>query len=253
MKLATAKLTKLVIADAPNLDPIHVYAEDMGHGRGSLLVRCYDRAWYAYWGAMGREKDGSTTTVQKFVLSCDTGYLTDNLVCGNRARITSSIQQAHDERYVGRIVDAIKRAFQQLQPVVTPARAGRIARMAHANDLIQVISRHGRKFFRSSDGHRVARIEMDARGKLWWIDDYRGARICMERFARYEHEWRGFSHGGTLKQLAQMMRDYIKTSERIPLGYICQPRMEHGDIWGYGAAAEACRAEAAQLPIILKL
>lgn len=39
MKLATAKLTKLVITDAPNLDPIHVYAEDMGYGAAAEACR----------------------------------------------------------------------------------------------------------------------------------------------------------------------------------------------------------------------
>lgn len=252
MKLTTAKLTKLVIQDAPALDPISIYAEDIGPGQGSLLVRVFDRAWYAYWGAMGKNNDGIPYTVQQFVLSCDTGYITSNLVRGNRGRISSATQQAHDERYVERIAAAIKQAFRQLQPVVTEQRAGRLERMAHANELIRVISRHGRSFFWNEKAQRRASIEMDARGKLWWIDDYRGARVCMERFAGHETSWRGFSHGGTLKQLAQMMREYIKTGVRIPLGYICQPRLgsADGDIWGYGADAEACRSEAAALPII---
>lgn len=245
MKFATTKLEKLVITDAINLDPIHVYAEDIGPGKGSLLVRCYDRAWYSYWGAMGRQKDGSTTTVRQFVLSCDTGYLTDNLVRGNRSRITSATQQAHDERYVERIAAAIKQAFTQLQPRVTKKRAERLERLQHANQLIKVISSHGRRFFWNELAQRVARMEMDARGKLWWLDDYRGKRICIEKMGGYEHSWRGFSHGGTLKELAQMMRNYVKTGRRISIGHIA------ASYWGYdGDAVDACRAEAMDIPII---
>lgn len=135
----------------------------------------------------------------------------------------------------------------------TKAAEARLERLDHANELIRVISDHGRRFFWNYANKRVARLELDGRSKVWWIDDYRGSRVCTEKICGYEHSWRGFSHGGTLMQLVQMMRDYIKTGERIPLAYICmQRRMDtDGDIWGYGAeAAAACREAAAKLPII---
>lgn len=120
MNLTATKLTKLVIANVPALDPIHVYAEDIEPSRGSLLVR-FDRAWYAYWGAMGTQKDGTPTTVRQFVLACDAGYIASNLVRGNRCRITSTNQQDYEERYVERIAEAIKQAFAAQHPSATPA------------------------------------------------------------------------------------------------------------------------------------
>lgn len=243
MKLEKIKLEKLIITDAPSLDPIHVYTEDLGPGKGSLLVRCFDRAWYAYWGAMGKQKDGTPTTVRQFVLSCDTGYITNNLVRGNRGRISSATHQAHDERYVERIAAAVQCAFKQQQPRMTKDRLARMERLQHANDLIKTISEHGRRFFWNDLGKRLARLDMDERGKLWWIDDYRGSRVCVERFGGREHAWRGFSHGGTLKHLVQMMRDYVKSSTLISALYIAQ------DCWGYSPEeAAACRMKSLENP-----
>lgn len=48
-----------------------------------------------------------------------------------------------------------------------------------------------------------------------------------------------------MKQLVQMMRDYVKTGEQIPLGYIAQ------DCWGYDwQAAKATIDAAITMPII---
>ncbi len=245
MKLSTSTLTKLVIADAPGLDPIHVYAEDQGAGQGSLLVRCWDRAWYAYWGGMGKQPDGSATTVRQFVMWAGSDYTANCLIRGTRACITKQDVERRDMAYLIRIVEAIKRAFEAQQPRVTKQRAARLERLRHVNTLIEVISRHGRRFFWNDQAKRVARMEMDARGKLWWVDDYQGKRICIEKMGGYEHDWRGFSHGGTLKDLVQMMRNYVKTGYQIHSGYIAV------SYWGYPEdAAEACRAEAKMLPII---
>lgn len=245
MKLTTAKLTKLVITDAPALDPIHVYAEDIAPSRGSLLVRCFDRAWYAYWGAMGTQKDGTPTTVRQFVLACDSDYIAENLVRGNNARITDEDQRQYEDSYVTRIAEAIKLAFKSQEPRPTKQRQDRLERLAHANALIKVISDHGRRFFWNHKTNRVACIEMDARGRLWWIDDYKATRVSMEKIGGHEHRWYGFSHGGTLKDLVRNMRDYIKTGERISLYHIAQ------DCWGYSPEGKFKTREAAkELPII---
>lgn len=246
MKLTATELTKLVITDpGSHLDPIHVYLEDIGPGRGSLIVRCFDRAWYAYWGAMGTQKDGTPTTVRQFILSCDPYYVTNCLVRGNNGRITSGTQRNYDETYVLKIATAVRKAIEYQQPRPTAQRMARIERLQHANALIKVISDHGRRFFWNDTDKRVASIAMDARGRLWWHDDYRGTRVSMEKIGGHEHRWRGFSHGGTLMGLAKQMREYIKTGERIYINYIAQ------DCWGYmpGAAFE-CRNAAKQIPII---
>jgi hypothetical protein len=123
-------------------------------------------------------------------------------------------------------------------------------RVLHANQLIAAISRHGRRFFYSSSKGRTASMEIDSRGKVWFIDDYTGKRI----YTHYERHWRGFSHGGTLKDLVKLMRDYIRTGERINIDFIAPNRGildgSH-DMWGYGdEACLACKNEARKLEII---
>lgn len=121
-------------------------------------------------------------------------------------------------------------------------------RVEHANQLIQVIAAHGRKFFYSKTAGRVARIEIDARGRVWFVDDYSERRI----YTHTPHRWRGFTHGGTLRSLVEDMRDYIIRGERIRRWKIA-PAYSHsdGDIWGYGSeAAAAVRAAAYALPIM---
>lgn len=118
-------------------------------------------------------------------------------------------------------------------------------RLGHANALIQAISRHGRRFFYSATSGATGRLELDGRGRVWWIDEYRGARVYVAHSGR----WRGFSHGGTLRGLIQALHGYIQRGELLHPEYIA-PAMSYGDMWGYGTeAAAAVRAEAHQLPM----
>lgn len=124
----------------------------------------------------------------------------------------------------------------------------KVERLGHANALIEVISRHGRQFFRNRESGTIARLELDGRGRVWWIDDYRGARVYVAHSGR----WRGFSHGGTLRSLIQALHQYIQRGELLHPEYIAPCRMnpQNGDIWGYGfEAAAAVRTETAALPL----
>lgn len=124
-------------------------------------------------------------------------------------------------------------------------------RLQHANALIEVISRHGRRFFFNAKDKRIARLELDARGRIWWIDDYRGSLVYTGKVMGYNHGWRGFSHGGTLRALVEDLVRYIKTGEKLSKWHIAPDYVSHdGDIWGYGAeAAKAVREEAHKLPL----
>lgn len=124
-----------------------------------------------------------------------------------------------------------------------------VQRLNHANELIQVIASHGRRFFFSRSRNAFAFFEVDADGALWFVDDYTGKHISPLE----QGKWQGFSHGGTLKELVQAMSDYIMKGQRIPIGWIATPRSnpENGDIWGYGTeASDSVRAAAKKLPII---
>lgn len=240
MKLTTKPTTMLLIEDLMQpphrLDPIRVITENFEPGKGRIIITCYDAAWVGYWGAMGGK------TVEQFFTSCDADYLAGNMGCAR------SLSQSNGNRaYLVRVIRAVQDALIKRQPKITPARQARLDRVGHANELIRVISDHGRRFFWNERDKRIARLELDQRGKVWWVDDYRGTRVCIEKFGWYEHRWQGFSHGGTLKSLVQAMRDYIKTGDRIPLGYIGM------DCWGYDEAAAATIEAARGLPIILNL
>lgn len=126
------------------------------------------------------------------------------------------------------------------------AEALKASRIEKANALIQVIGDCGRGFFRRKD--RYARIEIDARGRAWWIDDYTEKRIYMH----YPGRWRGFSNGGTLRALADHLREYALRGTRVPAnqfgpwpGWLC-----NGDLWGYGKDMETVRTAALEFGII---
>lgn len=121
-------------------------------------------------------------------------------------------------------------------------------RVEHANALIRAISSHGRRFFYSYEHDRVARMSIDPRGKVWFIDERTNVRI----YTHYQYRWRGFSHGGTLRDLVIAMRDYIRTGQKIPRHQIATERgWSGGNVWGYGPdAASAVRDECFVLPIM---
>lgn len=126
------------------------------------------------------------------------------------------------------------------EPIITE-------RVEHANALIKVIASHGREFFGRKGA--IATLELDKNGKVWFVDEYTKCRI----YTHYRGRWRGFSHGGTLRDLVCAMRDYITKGKQLPITWIAPIRInpEHGDIWGYGTEARtAAREAAAKLPII---
>lgn len=231
MKTTTKPITMLVTEDllkTHRLDPVRIICENFEPGKGRIILVCFDSAWVGYWGAM------SGKTVEEFFISCDADYLAGNMGCSGHLR-AGPLHRA----YLIRVITAAQEALRSRQPKPSKARTERLARIEHVNQLIKVIGTYGRRFFWNEKDQRFARIEMDARGRIWWIDDYRGARVSMENIGGYEHRWKGFSHGGTLKDLAKQMREYVKNDTAISTHYIAQ------DCWGYDAEAQATTKNAA--------
>lgn len=131
------------------------------------------------------------------------------------------------------------------------SREVKLERLAHANTLVKVISNSGRRFFWNEKDQRLAKLELDDRGRVWWIDDYRGARVFTHQTS-ISSRWMGFSHGGTLRSLVEAMRDYIVHGKQIDGWRIATPQLYgNGNIWGYSDAdAKAVRTQAFELPII---
>ena len=122
-------------------------------------------------------------------------------------------------------------------------------RCEQVNQAIRIIADHGRRFFYSQTVNRYASMEVDARGKVWFIDDYSGKRIFTHETV-WGGKWRGFSHGGTLKDLIKAFRDYICTGEPLHRGYLGPERFDDSNIWGYDAAGmKAVREQAGVLPV----
>jgi len=234
---ATRSLDMLTIT-APNLDPIRVIAENYGPGQGRIIIQCWNASWCSYWGAMGLE------TVEEFFVGCDVGYLADNLMAAN-----GLAKKKNDAIYLGRVIDAVQQALRAHIKKPSKLQLARRQRTKDANDLINVISSHGRRFFRRAE--YVSRLEIDEKGRIWFVDSYRGARILPTP----DGPWRGFGQGGTLRDLVKLMINYIRTGEKISEGYIVIKSHRREDfvdnIWGYEPeAAAACRAAALKLPII---
>lgn len=72
MKTQTSRVEKLMVTELDGLDPVAVYLEDQGEGKGKITITCYGKAWTAYWGAMGCD-------IREFILSADNGYLINKL------------------------------------------------------------------------------------------------------------------------------------------------------------------------------
>lgn len=90
-----------VLKDAdPALDPITVFLQDLGPGRGRITLECYGSAWSSYFGAMG---DGNT--IQKFVRDAGLDYL-----AGKFAAPTLK-NRKQDEAYLRKILAAVKAAL----------------------------------------------------------------------------------------------------------------------------------------------
>jgi len=122
------------------------------------------------------------------------------------------------------------------------------ARLKKANNLILTIANCGRKFFQHNE--RISRFELDARGRIWFIDAYRESRI----YTHYTHgRWQGFSEGGTLRDLVIALRKYIASGTQLNPSYL-GPYPEwysNGDPWGYGEDMPKISQAAVDLQIIL--
>lgn len=121
-------------------------------------------------------------------------------------------------------------------------------RAAQVNKLIHEIANCGRRFFYNKNTDCYAMIEVDARGRVWWIDDFTEKRI----YTHYRYWGKGFSHGGTLRSLVDNFRDYITKGTQVP-SHSFGPWPDWccgGDLWGYGEDMQKVRVAAIRHGII---
>lgn len=123
---------------------------------------------------------------------------------------------------------------------------GKPDRVRRANELLRAIGGTGCHFF-FHDG-RFAYFHVDVWGAIWFHDSYTQRPIYTHSRGR----WRGFTGGGTLRELVTALRDYIRTGNPIR-PHLLGPWPEWlcgGDLWGYGEDMTQVRAAARRLGII---
>lgn len=112
-------------------------------------------------------------------------------------------------------------------------------RLNAVNELIKVIASCGRRFFsENSDNHGkpienafVSFMEVDKRGKVWFTDYYTRKRI----YTHYRYDWKGFTSGGTLRDLVCVFREFIKRGTTMNKRYFNTSELYcSGHPWGYG-------------------
>lgn len=121
-------------------------------------------------------------------------------------------------------------------------------RCEQVNQAIQIIAAHGRRFFFSASRQTYASMEVDDRGRVWYIDYASRKRI-------YTHptpwnKWRGFSSGGTLRNVVEGFRDFIITGKPLDPFYLGPERFNGENIWGYPEdEMQKVREQAGALPV----
>lgn len=119
----------------------------------------------------------------------------------------------------------------------------RAKRVQVANQFLLIISSYGRRFF--SYKGRVSRFELDHRGRVWFIDCWKGSRIYTHRPPGHYWGWE-FSQGGSLQVLCIELVQFIMHRTGLPVW--CLGRSGSPDQWGYGdRAMEAVRRECSAL------
>lgn len=107
------------------------------------------------------------------------------------------------------------------------------ARVSHANSLLSIIGSYGRHFFASKSGDVFGTFEVDSKLQVWYVDARTSSRILTTGEGA-DSRWHGFSHGGTLKDIIKLIRDYILTGRKLDEYWIGCARSDGSNAWGYG-------------------
>ena len=119
-------------------------------------------------------------------------------------------------------------------------------RMKKANELIRVIAYCGRGFFHHKG--LVSKFVIDKHGHIWFVD----AGTEKQIYTHYTNgRWRGFSEGGTLRDVVIRLRYFIQTGN--PAGNTFGPWptwYSDGDPWGYANDMQKVYKAAVSLGIV---
>lgn len=95
MKIEKSVVTKLLITGIQDLDPVHVYIDDMNANRGRVTITCFDESWSYFWGSIGEQ------TIAEFFCQCGEDYLARKFSTGIRETIVDpSAIEKHAKAHV---------------------------------------------------------------------------------------------------------------------------------------------------------
>lgn len=115
-------------------------------------------------------------------------------------------------------------------------------RLIKANELIKIISEHGRRFFFYKG--KIGFFSLNEKtGKLFWNCEYSGKSIYLS------YKYWTFTHGGTLHAFINALKKYIDGKSEFPINHLGPwPKfLCDGDLWGYGLEEMAMVREKATI------
>jgi hypothetical protein len=89
------------ITGVHGLDTIHVYWQNVEHGKGYVTITCFGAAWTAYFGSMNGK------TIQQFFADVGVEYLVGKMGITPQLKSTK-----RDDAYLGKIIAAVKAALE---------------------------------------------------------------------------------------------------------------------------------------------
>lgn len=147
MKWTESTAVKLVITQIPHVDPVTIFLENYGGGRGKLTIETFGEAWSSYWGAMGGGR-----TLEQFILKCDNHYLSKNL---------ATLAALSESDYDGFLLNAKRHVIRERQTgAIDKARA------RDKWNLISEVTPEKGYFDQESNWDTLAAIA----GDEWWYD-----------------------------------------------------------------------------------
>lgn len=94
------------VPEANGLDAIEVIWQDYEPGKGRATFICYGTAWTAYFGGMGDR------TIKQFISQCGADYLGPKFWMNEINWITSLKCRDAYEKYLERVINAVKKEIQ---------------------------------------------------------------------------------------------------------------------------------------------
>lgn len=122
-------------------------------------------------------------------------------------------------------------------------------RLEAANKFLIEIGSCGRRFFYSAEFDRYAYLKLDARGRVWFVDDYTGEAVYTHK-TTWQSQWRGFSHGGTLRALVEALRKHVVKGSTLWSAYLVDRGGNFPHPWDYGDDLEKVRQAGLRLGIV---